>query len=212
MSELGIYNPNNSEKNPNQSSRIRKIGAGFIAPAALLGVGASMGTDEGDVKIDKSGEVALDRQEALNEKIDKMFEVAGIQKGSIINVIAAELIIDTQKVNVREGYDVSDSNKITSSEQYIGVSGAIEKPLTDDDPNGPRYMAILEDLDGERTLISFVVEVDGVYYAATGEPYDGVTTEMRYEGSEDGQAMAATEEDGAENRIVAIAEKLVDKE
>ena len=143
-----------------------------------------------------------------------MFEEAGIQKGSIINVIAAELIIDTQKVNVREGYDVSDSNKITSSEQYIGVSGAIMTPLTDDDSNGSRYMAILEDLDGERTLISFVVEVDGVFYAATGKPYDGVTTKMRYEGSKDGQAMA-TEEGGAKRvvakRVVAFSQILDEK-
>lgn len=196
MSELGRYNPNNSEKNPNQSSRIRKIGAGFIATAALLGVGASMGTDKGDVKIDKSGEVALDRQQALNEKIDKMFEVAGIQKGSIINVIAAELVINTEEVNVREGYDVSDFNKITSSEQYIGVIGAIMIPLTDDDPNGPRFMAILKGPNGEITLTSFVFGQGGVYDAATGKPYDGVTTKMRYEGSKDGQAMA-TEEYGA---------------
>ena len=201
MSEFR-YNPNNSEKNPKQFSR-RELGAAFIA--AALGAGASMGTDKSDVKIDKSGEVALDRQEVLNEKIDKMFEVAGIQKGSNIRVIDAELIIDTEKVNVREGYGVSDFNKITSSE-LIGVSGAIMTPLTDDDPNGPRYMAILEDLDGERTLISFVFEVDGVSYAATGKPYDGVTTKMRYEGSKDGQPMAI-EEGGAEI-LVATAQEL----
>ena len=228
MSELGRYNPNNSEKNPNQSSKIRKIGAGFIATAALLGVGASMGTDEGDVnidksgevaldrqevlneKIDKSGEVALDRQEVLNEKIDKMFEVAGIQKGSNIRVIDAELIIDTEKVNVREGYDVSEFNKITSSEQYIGVSGAIEIPLTTNDSNGSRYMAILEDLDGERTLISFVVGQGGVYYAAKEKPYDGVTTAKTYVGPQNGRATARAQDGAIES--VAIAEKLVDKE
>ncbi len=203
MSELGRYNPNNSEKNPKQFSR-RELGAAFIA--AALGAGASMGTDKSDVKIDKSGEVALDRQEALNEKIDKMFEVAGIQKGSNIRVIDAELIIDTEKVNVREGYGVSDFNKITSSEQYIGVSGAIEIPLTDDDPNGPRFMAILKGPNGEITLTSFVVGQGGVYDAATGKPYDGVTTKMRYEGSKDGQPMAI-EEGGAEI-LVATAQEL----
>jgi hypothetical protein len=227
MSELGSYNPNNSEKNPNQPSKIRKIGAGFIAAAALLGVGASMGTDEGDVKIDKSGEVALDRQEALNEKIDKsgevaldrqealnekidkMFEVAGIQKGSIINVIAAELVINTEEVNVREGYDVSDFNKITSSEQYIGVIGAIQIPLTDDDPNGPRFMAILKGSDGKIRLISFVVGQGGVYDAATGELYNGETTTMRYEGPKDSQATAtATAKDGAKRIFVGVAELL----
>ncbi|MCX6804780.1 MAG: hypothetical protein NT111_02085 [Patescibacteria group bacterium] len=196
MSELGRYNPNNSEKNRNQFSR-RKLGAAFIA--AALGAGAIMGTDKSDVKKDKSGELALD------EKIDKMFEEAGIQKGSIINVIAAELVINTEKVNVREGYDVSDFNKITSSE-LIGVSGAIMIPLTDDDPNGSRYMAILKGPNGERTLISFVVEVDGVSYAATGKPYDGVTTKMIYEGSKDGQPMAI-EEGGAEI-LVATAQEL----
>ena len=135
-----------------------------------------------------------------------MFEVAGIQKGSNIRVIDAELIIDTQKVNVREGYDVSDSNKITSSEQYIGVSGAIEIPRTDDDSNGPRFMAILKGSDGKIRLISFVVGQGGVYYAAKEKPYDGVTTKMRYEGSKDGQAMA-TEEGGAEI-LVATAQEL----
>jgi hypothetical protein len=193
MSEFSRYNP---DKNSDQPSRIRKIGAAFIATVALIGVGASMGTDEGDVNIDKSGEVALDRQEALNEKIDKMLEGAGIQKGSIINVIADELVIDTKKVNVREGYGVSDFNKITFDGQYIGVIGAIEIPLTADDPNGPRYVAILVGPNGEITLISFVVGQGGVYDAATGGPYDGQTTAMTYAGSENGQAMA-TEEDGA---------------
>ena len=210
MSELGRYNPNNSEKNPNQPSKIRKIGAGFIATAALLGVGASMGTDEGDVKIDKSGEVALDRQEALNEKIDKMFEVAGIQKGSNIRVIDAELIIDTKRVNVREGYDVSDFNEIAFDGQYIGVIGAIEIPLTTNDSNGSRYMAILEDLDGERTLISFVVGQGGVYYAAKEKPYDGVTAAKTYVGPQNGRATARAQDGAIES--VAIAEKLVDKE
>ncbi len=207
MSEFSRYNP---DKNSDQPSRIRKIGAAFIATVALIGVGASMGTDEGDVNIDKSGEVALDRQEALNEKIDKMLEGAGIQKGSIINVIADELVIDTKKVNVREGYGVSDFNKITFDGQYIGVIGAIEIPLTADDPNGPRYMAILVGPNGEITLISFVAEVDGVFYAATGGPYDGATTTMTYERSKDGQAMA-TEEGGVE-RLVAIAQKLDNQE
>jgi len=210
MSEFGRYNPNNSEKNPNQSSRIRKIGAGLIATAALLGVGASMGTDEGDVKIDKSGEVALDRQEALNEKINKMFEGAGIQEGSIINAIADELVIDTNKVNVRSGLGVSDFNKIPDDEQYIGVIGAIEIPLTDDDPNGPRYMAILIDSDGKIRLISFVVGQGGVYYAATGEQYDGATTPMTFGGSKNGQPTAT--EEGREKRPVAIAHKLDNQE
>jgi hypothetical protein len=178
MSEFSRYNP---DKNSDQPSRIRKIGAAFIATVALIGVGASMGTDEGDVNIDKSGEVALDRQEALNEKIDKMFEGAGIQKGSIINVIADELVIDTKKVNVREGYGVSDFNKITFDGQYIGVIGAIEIPLTADDPNGPRYMAILEDSNGKIGSTSFVAGQGGLFYAATGGPYDGATTTMTYE-------------------------------
>ena len=207
MSELVRNNPNNSEKNSEEFSR-RKFGAAIIA--AAVGAGVSMGTGKGDVKIDKSGEVALDRQEVLNEKIDKMFEVAGIQKGSIINVIAAELIIDTQKVNVREGYDVSDSNKITSSEQYIGVSGAIEIPLTTNDSNGSRYMAILKGPNGERTLISFVVGQGGVYYAAKEKPYDGVTTAKTYVGPQNGRATARAQDGAIES--VAIAEKLVDKE
>ena len=206
MSEFR-YNPNNSEKNPKQFSR-RELGAAFIA--AAVGAGVSMGTGKGDVKIDKSGEVALDRQEVLNEKIDKMFEVAGIQKGSNIRVIDAELIIDTQKVIVREGYDVSDSNKITSSEQYIGVSGAIEIPRTDDDSNGPRFMAILKGSDGKIRLISFVVGQGGVYYAAKEKPYDGVTTAKTYVGPQNGRATARAQDGAIES--VAIAEKLVDKE
>ena len=206
MSEFR-YNPNNSEKNPKQFSR-RELGAAFIA--AAVGAGVSMGTGKGDVKIDKSGEVALDRQEALNEKIDKMFEVAGIQKGSDIRVIDAELIIDTKRVNVREGYDVSDFNEIAFDGQYIGVIGAIEIPLTTNDSNGSRYMAILEDLDGERTLISFVVGQGGVYYAAKEKPYDGVTTAKTYVGPQNGRATSRAQEGAIES--VAIAEKLVDKE
>ena len=207
MSELGRDNPNNSEKNPKQFSR-RELGAAFIA--AAVGAGVSMGTGKGDVKIDKSGEVALDRQEVLNEKIDKMFEVAGIQKGSDIRVIDAELIIDTKRVNVREGYDVSDFNEIAFDGQYIGVIGAIEIPLTTNDSNGSRYMAILEDLDGERTLISFVVGQGGVYYAAKEKPYDGVTTAKTYVGPQNGRATARAQDGAIES--VAIAEKLVDKE
>jgi hypothetical protein len=207
MSEFSRYNP---DKNSDQPSRIRKIGAAFIATVALIGVGASMGTDEGDVNIDKSGEVALDRQEALNEKIDKMLEGAGIQKGSIINVIADELVIDTKKVNVREGYDVFDFNEITFVEQYLGAIGVIEIPLTDDDPNGPRFMAILKDSNGKIRLISFVAGQGGVYDAATGNLFNGATTPMTYEGSEDGQAMA-TEEGGAE-RPVAMAQVLGNQE
>ena len=207
MSELGRDNPNNSEKNPKQFSR-RELGAAFIA--AAVGAGVSMGTGKGDVKIDKSGEVALDRQEVLNEKIDKMFEVAGIQKGSDIRVIDAELIIDTKRVNVREGYDVSDFNEIAFDGQYIGVIGAIEIPLTTNDSNGSRYMAILEDLDGESTLISFVVGQGGVYYAAKEKPYDGVTTAKTYVGPQNGRATARAQDGAIES--VAIAEKLVDKE
>ena len=154
--------------------------------------------------------MALDRQEVLNEKIDKMFEVAGIQKGSDIRVIDAELIIDTKRVNVREGYDVSDFNEIAFDGQYIGVIGAIEIPLTTNDSNGSRYMAILEDLDGERTLISFVVGQGGVYYAAKEKPYDGVTTAKTYVGPQNGRATARAQDGAIES--VAIAEKLVDKE
>ena len=207
MSELGRDNPNNSEKNPKQFSR-RELGAAFIA--AAVGAGVSMGTGKGDVKIDKSGEVALDRQEVLNEKIDKMFEVAGIQKGSDIRVIDAELIIDTKRVNVREGYDVSDFNEIAFDGQYIGVIGAIEIPLTTNDSNGSRYMAILEDLDGERKAISFVGGQGGVYDAAKEKPYDGVTTAKTYVGPQNGRATARAKDGAIES--VAIAEKLVEKE
>jgi hypothetical protein len=59
-------------------------------------------------------------------------------------------------------------------------------------------------------LISFVAGQGGVYDAATGNLFNGATTPMTYEGSEDGQAMA-TEEGGAE-RPVAMAQVLGNQE
>lgn len=177
----------NDKKGP---SNIRKLGAAFIASLAVLGIGKSIGTDRGDIHIDKQ-----ESEAKQNPDLEKFIKNYYIEKGDTIEVMPGEFIINVDAsengVNLRTSpntHPVDGSNNIIHPDGgLIGASNIIKVPGSENNPNGPWALVLLEYQDGRKQTVFFslaqAVGMDAIK-SANGDEFISGAEQYEFEGTD----------------------------